>query len=734
MSLDPEFSANLRSGRGGRYRTPTVLQMETTECAAACLGMILAYHGRWEPLEELRERCGVSRDGASGAAMLRTAREYGLSARGFRCRRERLFDLPFPMILFWRFNHFVVLEGIKGRHYYVNDPDGGPRRLTEEEFAESYSGVCFSFAKGDGFRPGGTKPGGFRGLLDRLGHARGALAFVALATGATFIPGVAVPTMIKVFVDDVLIRRTGDWLNALLIGLALSAFVSGFLVWLQQVFLARMEVKLSVVTAAGFLWYLVSLPISFFSQRHAGDLAGRVALNDSVARLLSGELAVNTINALMIGFYAAVMLTYDVLLTLAAVAIAAVNVLVLGLASRYREDKSRRLLREEGKVAGVSANGIMMVDTLKANGAEGSFFGRWMGVYTNAIAARQQLGFVTTLMNAAPPLLNTLTAVVLLGLGGLRILDGSLTIGGLVAFWLLAQNFAVPLAGLVGFGAGLQIVRAEIARLDDVLNYKPDERAVRALRDVETDTASPPPAGHLVLDRVTFGYNRTDPPLFEDFSLSIRPGRRVALVGGSGSGKTTIAKIACGLLTPWSGKVYVDGDDLAAVSAQRLSEIVSHVDQEFVLFEGSVKENVALWDSTVADRDVVRALRDAAMQDEIAARPGKYDAFVCEDGRNFSGGQRQRLEIARSLACNPAVLVLDEATSALDPVTEIEIENRLRQRGCTCLIIAHRLSTIRDADEILVLDRGRIVQRGAHDALIAEEGPYRTLVGTGGRP
>ena len=721
--------ANLRRGRG-RRATPTVLQMEATECGAACLAMILAYYGRWAPLEELRIRCGVSRDGVKAASVLRAAREYGLHATGYRRDPEGLFDLPFPMVVFWNFNHFLVLEGIRGEVVYVNDPSEGQRRISMREFDEGFTGVCLAFAPGPDFRRGGTKPNLLRGLASRLGNARSPLLFVVLVTLTLVVPGLAIPTISKVFVDDVLVPLNESLLMPLLIGLGTAAVLQGVLTWLQQSCLARMEAKLSLVTTARFFRHVVTLPMAFFQQRFAGDVANRITSNDRVAELLSSDVATNAINVLTMVIYAAVMFSYDPALTLVAFAMAVLNVLALRLASRAREDGQRRLLKEYGKVAGASVNGVHMIETIKANGAEGEFFERWSGMHANALDAQRDLGLVTGLLNVVPPLLSACTTIAILGVGGLRLLDGALTVGGLVAFQLLARSFSAPIEGLVRFTAELQTIKGDLARLDDVLQHAPDARAVRGMEEPPPE-APEPPRGFITLENVSFGYNVREAPLIENFNLVVRPGQRVALVGSSGSGKSTVGKLVCGLLKPWSGVVRIDGRAIEDVPPVHLIEAISYVDQEIVLFEGSVRDNVALWNPLVEDHSVARALRDAVVHDEVMSRSRKYDAPVEENGRNFSGGQRQRLEIARALVSDPAVLVLDEATAALDPVTEQKIDDRLRQRGCTCLIVAHRLSTIRDADEIVVLDGGRVVQQGTHDRLIEEDGLYRTLIVAG---
>jgi len=721
------IAPNLDRRRGGRRAVPVVLQMETTECGAACVAMLLAYHGRWVPLEELRVRCGVSRDGSKAANMLRAAREYGLLARGYKRDPGRLFDLPFPMVVFWNFNHFIVVEGVRDRTVYIADPAEGPRKLTLEEFDAGFTGVCLAFAPGPAFQRGGRRPSIYRGLVSRLGKSGPALSLLVLVTLMLVIPGLAVPTLLKVFVDDVLIPRSDSLISVLLIALGLAAVLQGALTWLQQICIARLEAKLALVSSMRFLWHVITLPAAFFGQRFAGDIADRVASNDKVAQLLSGQLATNAISTITMVVYAAVMLSYDLVLTVVAFAMVSINLVALRLVSRARENGNRRLLKEQGRVAGTSVNGIQMIETLKANGSEGEFFSRWAGIHANYLSAQQQLALLTNLLSVVPPLLTALAGVAILGVGGLRILEGALTIGGLLAFQSLARSFAQPVDGLVRFGANIQTTRGEIARLDDVLNYAQDERAMSGMDGRSLGTLGTV-RGFVALDNVSFGYNSQESPLIENFSLSIRPGQRVALVGGSGSGKSTVGKLICGLLEPWSGAVQLDGRPIRDIPPSHLACFLAYVDQDVFLFQGSVRDNVTLWNPVIEDRAVVLALRDAALHNDIASRPGRYDATVGENGHNFSGGQRQRLEIARALASDPAVLVFDEATAALDPVTEMEIDDNLRRRGCTCVIVAHRLSTIRDADEIIVLERGRIVQRGTHSDLVEAEGSYRNLI------
>ena len=701
--------------------------MEAVECGAAALAIVLAHYGRWVPLEELRLACGVSRDGSKASNVVKAARGYSLTAKGFKKEPAGLRSTRMPAIIHWNFNHFVVLEGIRKGKVYLNDPASGPKVVTEDELDQAFTGVVLTFEPGPDFRRGGEPPRLLAALAKRLTGSRAALAFVLLAGLALVLPGLAVPVFSKIFVDRVLLEGRLAWLPPLLLAMGAAALLTGALTWLQQAYLLRLETKTAVASSSRFLWHVLRLPVEFFSQRFYGDISSRVGLNDRVAQLLSRDLATSFLGAVMIVFYAALMVRYDVLLTLLGVGVICLNVAALRFVSRKRVDGSRRLLQDRSKLVGTAMGGLQTIETIKATGGEADLFSRWSGYQAKVVNARQELERYTQMLDAVPPLLASLNTAVLLGVGGARVMDGALTLGGLVAFQALMASFVGPVNRLVSLGGKVQTVEGDMNRLDDVLRYR---------IDVGVNPPEAPPrgepvklAGHLEIRGLAFGYSRLDPPLLEGFDLTLKPGSRVALVGGSGSGKSTLSRLVAGLYQPWDGEILFDGRKREDIPRSVVVSSHAMVDQSVYLFEGTVRENLTLWNDTIPLPEVVSAAKDAAIHDEIAARPGGYDSPVAEGGANWSGGQRQRLEIARALVGRPSLLILDEATSALDPTTESAIDGNLRRRGCSCLIVAHRLSTIRDADEIIVLEKGKVVERGTHDQLKAADGPYARLIG-----
>lgn len=708
-----------------RVKTPMLMQMEAVECGAASLGIILGYHGQVVPLTDLRQTCGVSRDGSKASRIIKAARSYGLKADGYKKEIDQVKDLPCPYIAFWNFNHFLVVEGHTKNKVYLNDPATGPRSITLEEFDESYTGVALTFSPGPDFKKGGARRSVAAALWQRLKSSLPALAYCVMAGILLVVPGLATPVFIQVFVDDVLIGGSQDWLRPLLLLMALTAAYVWVVKQLQLLFLRRLKLKLAIGMSGRFLWHALRLPISYYAQRFAGEIASRVGLNDNVADVLSGKLATTAIGVVTMVFYGVLMFAYDPVLTMVGVTFAGVNFAILRAESRRRIDGNIRLGMEFGKTIGVSINGLQTIETLKASGLEGDFFARWSGHYAKSLNTLHELSAQNRTVNVIPPLLSALTTATLLIVGGIRVMHGELSLGMLIAFQALMLSFLRPVNDLLELGDTLQALVGDLDRLDDLLEN------TMAPGLTSEDAAAPPTcrlAGAVELRAVTFGYSPTEPPLIENLSFQLKPGQRIALVGGSGSGKTTVAKLMSGLFEPWSGTICFDGAPRSELARSTLINSLAVVDQEVFMFAGTVRENLTLWDSTVADGDLIQACKDAAIHEVILGLPGGYDAMLTEGGTNLSGGQRQRLEIARALIGNPSVLVLDEATSALDSNTEQLIDQNLRRRGCTCIIVAHRLSTIRDCDEILVFDKGKVVQRGTHDQLWQAGGAYARLL------
>ena len=732
MSLTEKVKG-IFAGDANRVKVPTVLQMEATECGAAALAMVLAHYGLWIPLEKLRAECGVNRDGSKASCVIRAARNRKCEADGYRWAVDDLLKLVpqniFPLIIHWEFNHFVVLEGIKNGRAYLNDPAMGRRTVPLEEFRTSYTGVSLYIRPDKDFKKEGHRYNVFKDMTKKLLEDRWAALFIFLLELCAIIPGLASPVMNQIFLDDILTRKHADWMTNFCLAMTLSFIISGIMTWLRAVVLTQWQRKLTLADSSSYFWHLLKLPMQFFHQRYAAEVAGRVGFNESIAGVLSGPAATAVLDLFVAIFYLLLLLQYNVTLTLIGILFTSVEIVLFFAMRRHLTDLNMRIQQDAGKAYGVAMNGLRMIETIKANGDESDFFSKWAGYQTKVLTASQETTLWAMSVKMLPTLLSGINGALIMTIGGFSIMEGAMTAGMFMAFRHLMGSFEAPVNALVGLGSTLQTTEMQMQRLNDVrryevdsLNFPPEEEEAKKTFPGERLS------GELTLEEVSFGYSPLEPPLLEHFNLHAAPGNWVAVVGASGSGKSTLAKIVTGLYEEWQGTLSFDGVPRRQVPRQVIQSSLAAVDQDIFLITGTVAENIALFDTTVRRSDIIAAAKDACIHEDIMKLDGGYEAQVSEGGMNFSGGQRQRLEIARALAVNPSILVLDEATSALDPITEKQVLENIRHRGCTCLIVAHRLSTIRDCDEIIVLSRGKIVERGTHREMIGHDGPYLQLI------
>lgn len=713
-------------------RTPTILQMEAVECGAAALAMILANHGRWVPLEELRAACGVSRDGSRASHMLRAARGYGLEARGFRHGAEELAELPMPAIVFVNRNHFMVLEGVDRDRFFLNDPAGGHMVLTAEEFDRIYSGVVLTFRPEEAFQPGGARPPVMARLLVWLRESRDAIAHILLSGISLGLLAIVMPSFTRIFIDDYLIDGQSHWVPWLLVVMFVVVMMQAGFAWMSAIVRRRLSVWVATRAESRFVWRMLRLPMRFFAQRYAGGIGNRTSLGQELGLHAASEAPGLVTNAISVLVFFSMMLAYSSALA-AVVVLSVLGNLVMFLSMRrHLEALRQKATMDEMKLHARTMQGLQMVESLKATGADNPYFEGWAGQHALVVNAHQGIARTEALFASLPAFIGRIAGALVLTLGGWLVIDGQVTLGTLIAFRVLQGGLNAPLDVLMENGTRLQGARGVLDQFDDVLLHEEAAEFAPSPSAAETMTAGLGAVhrltGRLALRGVSFGYNRLEPPLIEDLDLDLAPGAWVALVGASGSGKSTVGKLVAGLHQPWAGEVLLDGRPIANLPRHLLRNSLAVVDQEIVLMEGTVRDNITLWDDTMPEAMMIEAARDAAIHDVIVHRSGGYAAHVEEDGRNFSGGQRQRLEIARALVTGPTLLVLDEATSALDPLVEKQVMDNLRRRGCGLLIIAHRLSTVRDCDEIVVMDQGRVLERGTHDALMACGGAYARLI------
>lgn len=703
------------------------MQMEALECGAACLTMVLAYYGKWVPLEQVRIDCGVSRDGSKAKNILNAAKSYGLTAKGFRTDTEALRETAtFPCIIYWNYNHYVLLCGFRGKYAYVNDPARGTVKIPMEEFERSFTGIVLTFAPGESFKPGGKRASTLSFARKRLAGAGGAVAFVMLASVLSYLFTIINPSLSRFFMDRLL---TGENREVLLpfIGLAGFVILLQFIVEaVKGIFTLRIYGKMAVISNGSFMWKLMRLPLEFFSQRMAGDIQMRQAANATIASMLVNTVSPLAISAVMMVFYLVVMLRYSPLLTLIGLISVGLNLFLSRQISEKRVNITRVMMRDSGKLAAATVSGIQMIETIKASGAENGYFCKWGDYQASVNAQTTSFSKLNQYLGVIPLFITALANALILILGVWLCMRGQFTLGMVTAFQGFLSAFMSPAMQLITSGQQIQEMRTQMERVEDVMEYPEDfyysDEPVREDADYDKLT------GEVELRNVTFGYSRLSQPLIENFSLKIKPGGSVALVGGSGCGKSTIAKLVSGLYQPWSGEILFDGKPISEIDRAVFTGSVAVVDQDIILFDDTVSNNIKMWDDSIEDFEMILACRDAQIHDDIMARPGGYQCRIHEGGQDLSGGQRQRMEIARVLAQDPHIIIMDEATSALDARTEYEVTKAVRERGVTTIMIAHRLSTIRDADEIIVLDRGKVVERGTHDELYAKGGYYTELI------
>ena len=711
----------------GVAKVPVIMQMEALECGAACLAMVLAYYRKWIPLEQVRLDCGVSRDGSNMKNIFIAGQNYGMEAHGYRMEVDALKEGgTFPCIIHWNFNHFVVLDGFKGSKAVLNDPARGLVQVPMDEFDKSFTGLVLVFTPSENFVPSGKRKSTVAFARKRLKGAGAAVGFIVLTSVIGYLFEVINPVMSRIFFDRLLTGKAPNWLYPFIAVLIALGVFQLIVQWAQTIYNLKINGKMAIEGNASYMWKVLRLPMEFFSQRMTGDILQRQGTNASIAGTLVETVAPLAMNTVMMLFYLVIMIRYSVWMTLVGLASLVVNLLVARYLSNKRVNLTRVQMRDEGKLVSTTMAGISMAETIKASGAENGFFRKWSGYQASVNAQQVKFKTLSSRIGLIPQFINTVSNYMVLFMGVVLAMNSKFTLGMITTFQGLLGSFMGPASTLVEAGQTIQEMRTEMERVEDVMEY-PDDPAMQYGTD-SAETGYAKLKGDVEVRNVTFGYSRLGKPTVTNFSMHIKPGSRIAIVGPSGCGKSTISKLVTGLYRPWEGEILFDGKPIQDIPRGVFTGSVAMVDQDIVLFEDTIANNIRMWDETIADFEVILAARDAQIHEDILQRPGGYSWKLTENGKDLSGGQRQRLEIARVLAQDPSIVVLDEATSALDAKTEYDLVQAICQRGISCIVVAHRLSTIRDCDEIIVLDQGRIVERGTHDELYAKGGAYTELV------
>ena len=711
----------------GIAKTPVVMQMEMLECGAACLTMILHYYGYYAPLEQVRIDCGVSRDGSNAKNIVRAAKNYELDAKAYRMEPEMLRNEgTFPCIIHWDFNHFVVCNGFEGDKVYLNDPARGSVKVSIEEFDESFTGICIIPTPGDNFKPEGTKKNVLTYTLNRLKGASVAITFVVLTMIISSLLEIINPAFSRIFLDRLLTGVNLEWAMPFILALAGMNIIQIVVAWIQAVYSLRIDGKMAIYGNTSYMWKVLRLPIEFFSQRMAGDIQGRQQTNATISKEIVDTLAPLLINTVMMVFYLVVMCRYSIMLTAVGLISVLINGLVTKIISNKRMNISRVQMRDEGKLYGTTVAGIEMIETIKASGAENGYFTKWSGYQASVNTQNVRFARINEYLGIIPQIVSECSSIIVTVLGVFLTIKGQFTVGMIMAMQGFLGSFMGPANSLAEAGATLNEMTTSMERVDDVMRYETDPYCDVNYADANTEFSKL--SGNVSMKNVTFGYSKLAEPLIENFNMELTPGKSVAFVGASGCGKSTLAKLISGLYRPWSGEILFDGKSIGEYDHSVFRGSVAVVDQDIILFEDTIAENIRMWDSSIEDFEVIMAARDAQIHEDIVLRENGYQNKLTEGGKNLSGGQKQRIEIARVLAQDPTIIIMDEATSALDAKTEYEVVKAIKERGITCIIVAHRLSTIRDCDEIIVMDKGKVVERGTHEELYQNGGYYTSLI------
>lgn len=707
-------------------RVPLVMQMEALECGAACLTMIMAYWGKWVPLEQVREACGVSRDGARAINVVKAARDYGFEATGYRFEPEDLEgNMLFPCIIHWDMVHFVVLRGMHDGKAYITDPAKGNYTVSMEEFDKSFTGIVMAFEPGENFVADGHQTSIKDFAIERLSGAHMVILITIVLSLLTTIVGILPPIFSRVFIDNVLNAPTKAWLIPLLCVMAFSALTTAALGIIKIIFDLKTRLSFTAVASSEFMMHILKLPIEFFGQRAPGDIISRMKSNDGIALQIVNTLSPIALNAVMACIYLVVMFLYNVPLAIVGLSCTVVSLIASQLAARRVRDLIRANERQQALESAASAAGFQMIETIKASGAENGFFSRWSGFLANAVNSQVKIAYESALLGIPAALASSLANTLVLVIGCWLVIQGQFMLGMVMAFQGFLGQFMSPASQLTSASQTMVQMRAQIERVQDVMNF-PEQDSFS--HDESVLAKAKKLTGHIKFNHVTFGYSRLEEPLLKDFNLEIQPGEHIAFVGNSGCGKTTIVKLLMAILEPWKGTVEFDGKPTTEIDKAVFFSCVSAVDQEPYLFEDTVANNITMWDTTITNKDITEATKDARIYNDIIEREGGFQRRITSNGSDLSGGQRQRLEVARVFAQNPSIVVLDEATSSLDNKTEKEVMEAIKARNATAILVAHRLSTIKYCDRIIVIENGAITEQGTHDELVALGGVYAKLV------